>query len=165
MSRLLAPASAGATPAQAAAIESNTKAIADLERDFLLEPNYWVSGNSDARTFVAHLHPAAQPTGATRIRLIVAGSILTQNLTAGDTDYAFNITAIAAANINSNLRGATTVRVTLQYLDASNVLATQNVLLRVVAAPADTLRLVRYANEAALPANVPANTIAWFPEA
>ena len=80
-----------------------------------------------------HLHPEATPTGANRIQLVVGGATVTQNLVAGDTDYSFDVTGTAATNVNTNLRGRTTLQVTFQYLDSSGTnLATQNVLLRVL---------------------------------
>ena len=106
--------------------------VADLERDFLFEPNYWLS-TADARTIIVHLNSGNVPAGATRIRLVISGATKTQNISEGDTDYAFNFTIADATNIRNNLRGATTISANLQYLDASSTIATQHVLLRVLA--------------------------------
>ena len=108
----------------------------NVERDFLFEPNYWVS-DATARTFIVHLNSGNVPRGSTRIRLVIGGASKTQNITSGDTDYSFDFTTTDATNIRNNLRGATTISANLEYLDASSSLATQHVLLRVLAeAPA-----------------------------
>lgn len=159
-------AKVGITSAQATAIEANSASIADLERDFLAEPTYWVSGNNNARTYVIHTHEAAQPTGATRLRMTIGGGPQTVNLVAGDTDYSFTFTGTQAGNVNSNLRGATTVQATMQYLDSSSTaLSTQNILLRVLSAAPSGVQLVRLANEAAYNAIAvkDSNTVYWWP--
>ena len=141
-----------------------TARVADIERDFLFEPNYWLS-TADARTFIVHLNSGEAPSGATRIRLVVGGTPFTQTITAGDTDYAFDVTALVAASIRQNLRGATTITLNLQYLDATQVLATQRILLRVLASDPDAgFIFVRKANAAALSATVPEGTVEWYPE-
>ena len=104
----------------------------NIERDFLFEPSYWVS-DATARTFIVHLNSGNVPRGSTRIRLIICGAQKTSNISVGDTDYAFNFTTSDATNIRNNLRCATTISANLQYLDASSTLATQHVLLRVLA--------------------------------
>ena len=72
--------------------------IADLERGFVFEPDYWLT-STDARTYVVHLNSGEVPDTATRIRLTIGGAQKTQNITSGDTDYSFSFTALDATNI------------------------------------------------------------------
>ena len=125
------------TTAISTAVDPLTARVEDIERDALIEPDYWLS-TPDARTFVVHIHAAAVPRDANRIRLTLAGSPFIVNLVAGDTDYSFNVTAVAARNTTSNLRGATTVSLNLDYLNSTGTaVATQSLLLRVLAAQPD----------------------------
>ena len=114
-------------------VEALETRVADVERDSLIEPDYWINGNSDARTYVVHIHAAGIPTGARQIRFTVGGTNLTQTLVADDTDYSFDVGASIARSINQNLRGATTIYANVRYLNsAGDTLATERILLRVV---------------------------------
>ena len=109
--------------------------VDDVARDSLIEPNYWLSTNA-ARTFVVHIHPMSNPDTATQIRLNLGGTQVTQRLVSGETDYSFDVGASGATNINSNLRGATTIRVNVEFLNARNqILTTEGKLLRVLSVP------------------------------
>ena len=125
--------------------------LSHIERDFVFEPDYWISSTA-ARSFVIHLNSGNVPPGATRIQLVIGGATKTQNVTTGDTDYQFDFTESDATNIRNNLRGRTTISSNLIYLDAVGVsLATQHVLLRVLAgAPTEVDQTARDAAAAAL---------------
>ena len=110
--------------------------ISSVERGFIFDPPYWLR-TADARTIVLHLNDDMASPGTTHIRLSIAGGPQTVAFTSGDTDYSFNFTAIQARNILNNLGSETTVPGNIEFLRNGSVLATHQVLLRVLAsAPA-----------------------------
>ena len=130
--------------------------IADLEREFVFEPDYWLT-STEARTYVVHLNSGEVPPTATQIRLTIGGAPKTQNITSGDTDYSFSFTSVDATNIRNNLRGSTTVTTNLEYLDSvGTVLTIQGALLRALeGAPTEVDQTAR---DAATAAQTAANT-------
>ena len=135
--------------------------IADLEREFVFEPDYWLA-TADARTYVVHLNSGEVPDTASEISLTIGGARKTQTVTDGDTDYSFSFTAIDATNIRNNLRGATTITTNLEYRDSiGTLLAIQRDLLRVLeGAPTEVDQTARDAASAAATAAAAAQTTA-----
>ena len=160
-----AATNAGNITTNTAAIATNTSAIDALERDFLIEPNYWVRDTS-GRTFVVHVHSGSVPNTATRIQLTVSGVTLTNTIGLNRTNYFFGINPTNAGTIARNI-GAdqSTIDVNLNFLDASGtVLGLQRILLRVVAsAPSPdpvAPRVVAITDQAALAINASTTDIA-----
>lgn len=168
--------------------------IDNLDRNLSFDPPYFVrdtAASPPARTFIVHVPPSSQPAGTTHVGLVIQGVSASARVEVSPAGaYTFTIPSAGVANISRVQSSTAQVRVT--FYDASsggNALGHDDDVIRLLtAAPSELptdgsdgqflghvrgvpawvgnprLTLTRYANEAALPANVPANTIAWYPE-
>ena len=103
--------------------------IDNLDRDFSIEPDYFlrevisaedIRGNAKPRTYVLHVHPDSFPAGATHLQLTIGGANAgaRAELASDETGYSFTFDTLGIGNILRNSH--TTARIDIVYYDAAN---------------------------------------------
>ena len=109
------------------AIDPLTQKIDSIDKlDFDTSPDYWVSGDSEARNYVIHLQGVnvVDLPNVSKVTVRLAGSILAsrQSFDPADSDIAVEVSETEARNTNNNIRNRPSIQMDLEFLDASNTL-------------------------------------------